>query len=471
MEKNLKNNISNQTETNILGYEKIGKLLRKYAIPSIISMLVNALYNIVDQVFIGQGVGYLGTGATNIIFPLTIAFASFSLMLGDGASAYLSLKLGEGEKDEAAKGAANGILLSVIISIIFVTVVLLFFPQFLNLFGCTPELEPYAKDYGYIAAVGFPFFAICATINSVIRADGSPGFAMGSMLIGSVLNIILDPIFMFTFGLGIKGAALATVISQITSFMLNILRLRKLKSIKLKGNLKLNFSITINIVKLGISSFITQVFATIVMGIQNNLLKTYGALSVYGSEIPISATGVIFKAVEILNSIVLGLAVGSQPIIGYNYGAKKFDRVKSTLKTVILYGLIVSVVVVALFQTIPDKIILLFGGGGNDLYIEFAKISFRLYTMLMIGSSVTVPVVSFLQAIGKGGKSALLSIVRQAIVPILGMFVIGNFFGIFGVVSARAIADGVAFLLSVLLLVGELHFINKMQESVKNNVV
>lgn len=471
MEKSLKNNISNQTETNVLGYEKIGKLLRIYAIPSIISMLVNALYNIVDQVFIGQGIGYLGTGATNIIFPLTIAFASFSLMLGDGASAYLRLKLGEGEKDKAAKGAANGILLSVIISIIFVTVVLLFFPQFLNLFGCTPELEPYAKDYGYIAAVGFPFFAICATINSIIRADGSPGFAMGSMLVGSVLNIILDPILMFTFGLGIKGAALATVISQITTFMLNVLRLRKLKSIKLKGNLKLNFSITINIVKLGISSFITQVFATIVMGIQNNLLKTYGALSVYGSEIPISATGVIFKAVEILNSIVMGLAVGSQPIIGYNYGAKNFDRVKKTLRTVILYGLIVSVVVVALFQAIPDKIILLFGGGGNDFYIEFSKISFRLYTILMIGSSVTVPVVSFLQAIGKGGKSALLSMVRQAIVPILGMFVIGHFFGIFGVVSTRAIADGVALLLSFVLLVGELHFINKMQKSVKNSVV
>jgi len=467
MEKSLSKGTTGQADTNILGYERIGKLLRIYAIPSIISMLVNALYNIVDQVFIGQGIGYLGTGATNIIFPLTIAFASFSLMLGDGASAYLSLKLGEGKKDEAAKGAANGILLSVIISIIFVTVVLLFFPQFLNLFGCTPELEPYAKDYGYIAAIGFPFFAICATINSIIRADGSPGFAMGSMLVGSVLNIILDPIFMFAFGLGIKGAALATVISQITSFMLNVLRLKKLKSIKLKGNLKLNFTITINIVKLGISSFITQVFATIVMGIQNNLLKTYGALSVYGSEIPISATGVIFKAVEILNSIVLGLAVGSQPIIGYNYGAKNFDRVKKTLKTVVLYGLIVSVIVVALFQAIPDKIILLFGGGGNDLYIEFAKTSFRLYTMFMIGSSVVVPVVSFLQAIGKGGKSALLSMVRQAIVPILGMFIIGHFFGIFGVVSTRAIADGVAFLLSVALLLGELHSINKMQESVK----
>lgn len=461
MENSTENITTGRTDTNILGYEKIGKLLKMYAIPSIISMLVNALYNIVDQIFIGNGIGYLGTGATNIIFPLTIAFASFSLMLGDGASAYLSLKLGEGKKEEAAKGAANGILLSVIISVIFVTVVLIFFPQFLNLFGCTPELEPYAKDYGYIAAVGFPFFAICATINSVIRADGHPGFAMGSMLVGSVLNIILDPIFMFAFGLGIKGAALATVISQIISFMLNVLRLRKLKSIKLKGNLKLNFSIIINIVKLGASSFITQVFATIVMGIQNNLLKTYGAMSVYGSEIPISVIGVIFKAVEILNSIVLGLAVGSQPIIGYNYGAKNFDRVKKTLKTVILYSLIVSIVVVALFQLIPDKIILLFGGRGNEIYIEFAQTAFRFYTMLMIGSSVTVPVVTFLQAIGKGGKSAVLSMTRQAIVPILGMLIMGHFFGIFGVVSTRAVADGLAFLLSVVFLVSEVRSFKK----------
>ena len=237
MENSLKTAAQKPADTNILGYEKIGKLLRIYAIPSIVSMLVNALYNIVDQIFIGQGIGYLGTGATNIIFPLTIAFASFSLMLGDGASAYLSLKLGRGQKEEAARGAGNGIFLSVIISISFAAAVFVFFPQFLNLFGCTAELEPYAKDYGYIVAVGFPFFAVCATINSIIRADGSPGFAMASMLIGSVLNMILDPILMFALGLGIKGAALATVISQITSFTLNVLRLRKLKSIKLKGNL------------------------------------------------------------------------------------------------------------------------------------------------------------------------------------------------------------------------------------------
>ena len=464
MENSIKTAAQKPADTNILGYEKIGKLLRIYAIPSIVSMLVNALYNIVDQIFIGQGIGYLGTGATNIIFPLTIAFASFSLMLGDGASAYLSLKLGRGQKEEAARGAGNGILLSVIISISFAAAVLVFFPQFLNLFGCTAELEPYAKDYGYIVAVGFPFFAVCATINSIIRADGSPGFAMASMLIGSVLNMILDPILMFALGLGIKGAALATVISQITSFTLNVLRLRKLKSIKLKGNLKLNFSIIVNIVTLGASSFITQVFATIVMGIQNNLLKTYGAMSVYGSEIPISVIGVIFKAVEILNSIVLGLAVGSQPIIGYNYGAGNYSRVKKTLRTVILYGLIVSTVVFTLFQTIPHKIILLFGGGGNELYIEFAKTAFRLYTMFIVGSSVLVPVVTFLQAIGKGGKSAVLSMMRQAIVPILGMFILGHLFGIFGVVSARAAADGLAFLLSIVLLVGELRSIGRIPQ-------
>nr|WP_304970437.1 MATE family efflux transporter [uncultured Schaedlerella sp.] len=464
MENSIKTAAQKPADTNILGYEKIGKLLRIYAIPSIVSMLVNALYNIVDQIFIGQGIGYLGTGATNIIFPLTIAFASFSLMLGDGASAYLSLKLGRGQKEEAARGAGNGILLSVIISISFAAAVLVFFPQFLNLFGCTAELEPYAKDYGYIVAVGFPFFAVCATINSIIRADGSPRFAMASMLIGSVLNMILDPILMFALGLGIKGAALATVISQITSFTLNVLRLRKLKSIKLKGNLKLNFSIIVKIVTLGASSFITQVFATIVMGIQNNLLKTYGAMSVYGSEIPISVIGVIFKAVEILNSIVLGLAVGSQPIIGYNYGAGNYSRVKKTLRTVILYGLIVSTVVFTLFQTIPHKIILLFGGGGNELYIEFAKTAFRLYTMFIIGSSVLVPVVTFLQAIGKGGKSAALSMMRQAIVPILGMFILGHLFGIFGVVSARAAADGLAFLLSIVLLVGELRSIGRIPQ-------
>lgn len=452
----MENSTTKRSDANILGYEKVGKLLKIYAIPSIISMLVNALYNIVDQVFIGQGIGYLGTGATNIIFPITIVFAAFALMFGDGSSAYMSLMLGANKKDDAAKGVANGIILSIISSLLFTTVVLIFFPQLLNLFGCTSEFEPFAKDYGYIIAIGLPFMTICATLNSIIRADGSPKFAMASMLIGSILNVILDPIFIFAFDLGVKGAAIATVISQIVSFILNVIRLRKLKNIKLKKNFKFNFSIAAKVTMLGASSFITQIFAAIIMGMQNNLLKKYGALSDYGSEIPISVIGIVVKVAEILNSVVLGLAVGSQPIIGYNYGARKFDRVKKTLKTAIIIGLIISAAAFVLFQAIPDKIILLFGGEGDSNYIEFAKIAFRMYTLLIIGTSVQTPIGIFLQAIGKGGKSSLLSLSKQAIFPILGMLLMGNIFGLVGVISARPIADGLSFLLSIVLLISEL---------------
>ncbi len=221
-------------ETNVLGRERIGKLLRAYAIPSIISMLVNALYNIVDQIFIGQGVGYLGNGAANIIFPITIVFAAFALMFGDGSAAYMSLRLGANQKTDAAKGVANGIILSVVTSVLFAAGVFAFFPQLLNVFGCTLELEPYAKDYGYTIVLGLPFMMVCTTINSIIRADGNPRYAMISMLIGAVMNVILDPIFIFVFDMGVKGAAIATVISQILSFLLNVAYLRKLKSIELK---------------------------------------------------------------------------------------------------------------------------------------------------------------------------------------------------------------------------------------------
>lgn len=452
----MENITTNRADSNILGYEKIGKLLKIYAIPSIVSMLVNALYNIVDQIFIGQGIGYLGTGATNIIFPITIVFAAFALMFGDGSSAYLSLMLGANKKDDAAKGVANGIILSIVSSLLFTTLVLIFFPQLLNLFGCTSEFEPFAKDYGYIIAIGLPFMTICATLNSIIRADGSPKFAMASMLIGSVLNVILDPVFIFAFDLGVKGAAIATVISQIVSFILNVVRLRKLKNIKLKKNFKFNFQIAAKVTMLGASSFITQIFAAIIMGMQNNLLKKYGAASDYGSEIPISVIGIVVKVAEILNSVVLGLAVGSQPIIGYNYGARKFDRVKNTLKTAIIAGLIISAAAFILFQAIPDKIILLFGGEGDSNYIEFAKIAFRIYTLLIIGTSVQTPIGIFLQAIGKGGKSSLLSLSKQAIFPILGMLIMGNIFGLVGVISARPIADGLSFLLSIVLLISEL---------------
>lgn len=458
-------NINNvkMSDTNILENERIGKLLKMYAIPSIISILVNALYNIVDQIFIGRGVGYLGNGATNIIFPITIVFAAFALMFGDGSSAYLSLKLGAKEKNEAGKGIANGIILSVVVSVSFAVIVFIFLPQFLNLFGCTPEFEPYAKEYGYIITIGLPFMMVCTTINSIVRADGSPRYAMLTMLIGAILNVALDPLFIFVFNLGVKGAAIATVISQIVSFLLNVTYLGKLKSVELKRNFKFSFSTAAKISKLGISSFITQLFAALVMGLQNNLLKEYGATSAFGAEIPITVLGIVMKVNEILNSILLGLAIGSQPIIGYNYGAKNYERVKKTLKTVISISLIISIVTFILFQTIPDKIILLFGNSADANYIEFAKLSFRIYLFLVIGNSVQTPIGIFLQAIGKSGKSSFLSLSKQVIFLVPGMLLLGNLFGIEGVLLARPISDGLAFAISVVLLMVELRTINKMQ--------
>lgn len=456
-----------QNNAAILGQERISKLLRLYAIPSIISMLVNALYNIVDQIFIGWGVGYLGNGATNIIFPITIVFAAFALMYGDGASAYLSLMLGANRKEEASRGIVNGIFLSTVTAVILSIVALLFFPQLLHLFGCTPELEPYARDYGYIIILGLPFQMICATINSVIRADGSPRYAMVAMLSGAVLNVILDPIFIFVFDLGVQGAAIATVISQIVSFILNIWYLRKPKCIELKGKVKFNAAISAKVVSLGISSFITQLFAALVMGLQNNLLRKYGALSPFGAEIPITVVGIVAKVNEILNSVLLGMAVGAQPIIGYNYGAQKYDRAKKALKMVIACGLIISTAAFILFQSVPDKIILLFGDTNDPQYIEFAMIAFRVYTFCIIANSVQMPIGIFWQAIGKGGKSALLSLSKQAIFVVPGLIFLGQAMGVTGVLAARPVADGLAFIMAILLLISEIRTFGQAKISKK----
>ena len=320
-----------EKEENILGTEKIGKLIRKFSIPCIISMLVNSLYNIVDQIFIGWGVGYLGNGATNIVFPLVMIALAFSLMLGDGSSAYLSLKLGEKKKDEAAKGVGNGFIVSAIISIIFCAITLIFLPQFLNLFGCTDALRDYAISYGKIIAIGLPFMMIGTTLNSVIRADGSPKYSMTSMVSGAILNIILDPIFIFVFKMGVEGAALATIISQFVTFVFNVIYIKKFKSIIINREaLKVKFSVIKRVAMLGISSFITQMSFVFVMAVENNLLAKYGTESEFGSEIPITVLGIVMKISQILNSIIIGLAAGSQPIFGYNYGARKFDRVKET---------------------------------------------------------------------------------------------------------------------------------------------
>lgn len=442
-----------EKEENILGTEKIGKLIRKFSIPCIISLVVNALYNIVDQIFIGQGVGYLGNGATNVVFPITVIGLAFALMFGDGASAYLSLKLGEKKKEEAAKGVGNGIVIAIIVSILFCAITLIFLPQLLNLFGCTDALRDYAIGYGWIIAIGLPFSMIGTTLNSIIRADGSPKFAMASMVIGAILNIILDPIFIYVFHMGVEGAAIATIFSQFVTFILNVFYMRKLKTIKLnKEALKLKFSVVRRVVALGISSFITQMTFVILISVENNLLGKYGVNTKYGSEIPITVVGIVMKVNQILSSIILGVAVGAQPIFGYNYGARKFDRVIKTLKMVLGISVVISTIAFILFQTIPDKLISIFGSGDAN-YMEFACLTFRIYLMLCICNGVQIPAGIFFQAIGKSSRSAILSLSRQIVLLIPAMFILSSIFGLMGVLYAAPVADGIAFILAATLLI------------------
>lgn len=451
-----------EKEENILGTEKIGKLIRKFSIPCVISLLVNSLYNIVDQIFIGRGVGYLGNGATNVVFPLTMICLAFALMLGDGSSAYLSLKLGEKKKKEATKGVVNGIFLSIVVSIIFCISVLIFLPQLLNVFGCTDALRNYALEYGYVIAIGLPFMMVGTTLNSIIRADGNPKFAMLSMVAGAILNVILDPVFIFIFNMGVAGAAIATVISQILTFVLNVIYTKKFKSISItKQDLELQPSVMKKVCMLGISSFITEMSFVFVVSVENNLLKKYGAESVYGSEIPITVLGIVMKVSQILNSIIVGIAVGSQPILGYNYGAEKYDRVKKTLKTVLCVSLIISTFAFILFQTVPDKLIAIFGSSSEEAYVEFAKLSFRIYLALCICNGIQIPSGIFFQAIGKSVKSAVLSLSRQILFLIPAMIVFSSIFGVKGVLFAGPFADGLAFLISLTLIILEVRKLGK----------
>ncbi len=452
-----------EKEENILGKEKIGKLMLKFSIPAIISMLVNSLYNIVDQIFIGRGVGYLGNGATNVVFPLVILGLGFSLMIGDGTSAYLSLKLGEKKEKEAAKGVANGLMISIIISLFLAISSFIFLPQLLNLFGCTDNLREYALSYGYIIVLGLPFAIIGTSLNGIIRADGSPKYAMTSMVSGAILNIILDPIFIFVFHKGVEGAAIATILSQMLTFILNILYVRKFKSISFTRDIiKFDTKVIGKLASLGISSFITEISFVILMSVQNNLFGKYGAVSKYGAEIPITVFGIVMKISQILSSIIIGLAVGSQPIIGYNYGAEKFDRVKQALKNVLVSSVIVSTFALILFQTIPDKLILIFGSGDEN-YMEFACLAFRIYLLLSICNGVQIPSGVFFQAIGKSVKSAGVSLSRQILFLIPAFVILGGTFGVVGMLYAGPVADGLAFIVSSTLLIFEVKNLNKVK--------
>lgn len=435
--------------------EPIGRLIVKFAVPSVIALLVNSLYNIVDQIFIGWGVGYLGNGATNIVFPITIIALALSMMIGNGGAAYLSLKMGEGEVETAKKGVGNAVTLVTIVSILLAVIFLVWIDPILTLFGATDVLRPFALEYGFIIGAGLPFMMISAAINSMIRADGSPKYAMLSMVIGAIINVILDPVFIFVFQMGVKGAAIATIIGQVASFVVSVLYMPHFKSVQLhKSSFAPCAKVSVNIVIFGLSSFITQFAITIVMALTNNLLAKYGAQSVYGAEIPLTATGIVMKVNQIMIAILLGIATGTQPIIGYNYGAKSYHRVKKALEISLIASEIVSVAAFLIFQFAPMSVVSLFGSE-EGLYNEFAVKAFRIFLMLCPLTGFQTIAAVKMQVMGKPVKSAILSLARQIIFFVPTALILPIFLGVEGVLWTGPVADGLAFLLSLAFLLYE----------------
>ena len=335
-----------------LGKEKINKLILLFAIPCVISMLINSVYNIVDQIFIGKGVGTLGNAATNVIFPLVIIFNAVAGLIGNGAAANLSLKLGEGKKEEGGKIVGSAVSISIISSIVLSVIAYILLPKLVYMFGCTENVYQYAVDYGKIIILGIPFMVTYSTLSQLIRADGSPKYSMILLVVGAIINIILDPVFIFLFNMGVKGGAIATIIGQIVSFIMAMLYLKKVKSVKLeKESFKIDKSIT-RTLGLGLSSFITQATVLALFVFMNNMMTKYGALTKYGADIPLSVYGVISKINSLYISTILGISIGVQPIIGFNYGAGNYERVKETLRKVLTINLLVGLIFNVIFYLI-----------------------------------------------------------------------------------------------------------------------
>ena len=431
---------------NILGTEKIGKLLAKFAIPGIISMVVNSLYNIVDQIFIGQGVGYLGNGATTVIFPMITFAMAFSLLFGDGSATFLSLKLGEKKDDEAARGTGAGIIGFVGIGIIITILYLIFLEPLCKLFGASEAILPYAKDYGRIITYGLPFCAVCAGGASIIRADGNPKFNMIGLFAGTIINVVLDPIFIFVFHWGVKGAAFATILGQFANAVLNIYYFsKKMRNVSLNRFVfRKSISYIPRVSKLGISSFITQMALVVAMATRNNVLVTYGAKSKYGSDIPVTTLGITMKTFTIIMSIVLGLSAGAQPIFGYNYGSGKYDRVKKTFKLVAVLSTIICTVAFFLAQFKPMAIISIFGSE-SDLYNEFAIKCMKIYLMLIPTVGIQIMSGIFFQALGYPVQASILSLSKQIIFQLPVTILLPVFMGVEGVLWAGPVSDVLAF--------------------------
>ena len=451
------------TQQNPLGREEIPKLLSGFAVPSIIAMLVSSLYNIVDQVFIGWGVGYLGNAATNVAYPLTTISLAIGLLISAGSASRFSLYLGRGEKEKAAGIAGDAIALSAVLGVAYAVLIQLFLGQLLRLFGATPDVLPYAQSYTRITALGLPFFIVTKTLSTLARADGSPRYSMLCITAGAVLNTVLDPIFIFGFGMGVQGAAIATVMGQVFSFLLGAAYLPRFRSTAIQWrHLRIRLYESITIVTYGMSNSFNQVAITLVQIVLNNSLVHYGALSPYGKEIPLAAAGIVMKTNAILLSIIIGISQGSQPIIGFNYGAGNYRRVRQTFRLAIRWNLVISMAGFLLFQVFPRQLLASFGKG-NELYYQFAVRFMRVFLLMVLINGVQMLSSSFFAAIGKPLKGMFLSMTRQVLFLMPLLLVFPLLWGIDGILWAGPAADLAAFLVTLVFILLEMKEIRRRE--------
>lgn len=426
---------------NPLETEPILRLIMQYSIPTTLTLMVNYLYNIVDQIFVGQGVGITGMAATNIAFPLVIIVSAIALLLGDGCAANVSLSLGRREQKIADDTISHAVTLIIVSGLAVAVLCWLLAPRIVVLFGATPTV--YADSLAYLRAIawGIPFQLVCPAFAAIIRADGYPRYTMKCMMTGAVINVVLDPIFIFSLHMGVVGAGIATVIGQIVAGSLCLLYLRQLKTVRIcKRALRPTWALTRCILTLGFPSLLTQVLLALVQITLNNLMRTYGAVSIYGSDVALSVYGMMMKVYQISHSMFVGVSSAVQPINGYNFGAKKYERVRKTYCMATAIALLISMLWFLIFMLFPRQIAMMFLSG-NEQYLICAERCFRLYMLAFFVYGVHMTTASFFQGIGRPTRALLIPLTRQGILLIPLALFLSQRFGLDGAWLAAPIAD------------------------------
>lgn len=450
---------------NPLGSEPVSSLLRRFAIPSVIAMLVSALYNMVDQLFIGHSIGVLGNAATNVAFPLSMVCTSIGLLCGIGGAANFNLCMGRREPEHAKSYVGSAISMLAILGVILCVAVQLFLRPMMFLFGATPDVIDYACTYTRITSIGFPFLIVTIGGSNLIRADGSPKFSMLCNLVGAIVNTILDPLFIFVFHMGMAGAALATITGQILSFALVVFYLRGFKTLPLSlSDLKPNMACWARIAALGATPAFNQVAMMVVQIVMNNTLTYYGSNSVYGSDIPLACAGIISKVNMLFFSFVIGISQGLQPIVSFNFGAQKYDRVKDAYKKAVFAATAISIVAFLCFQLFPRQIIGIFGSGSEE-YLHFAERYFRIFLFFTFLNGIQPVSSNFFTSIGAPKKGIFLSLTRQIIFLLPLLLIFPYLFGIDGVMYTAPIADLAAASVSIVMVVREFKIMAELQKA------